>query len=193
LKHDQQFDMKMKQIQNGEVGGTMRFAVGECSLGAVLVAASEKGVCAVFLGDSPDALVQELEGRFPRAFLVGGDEALKGVVCQVAEFIDNPRDSLGLTLDVQGTTFQQKVWQQLREIPFGSTRSYADVAEAIGHPQAVRAVAAACASNKVAVAIPCHRVVRSDGSLSGYRWGTGRKAKLLEAERRSRAIAATGS
>lgn len=164
------------------MGPGVRYRVGECSLGAVLVAASAKGVCAIFLGDDPGALARELEARFPAACLAAGQQGMEPVVAQVAEFIDRPRARLPLPLDMQGTPFQQKVWQELCRIPFGTTRSYSEIAEAIGEPHAVRAVAAACAANKIAVAIPCHRAVRRDGALSGYRWGASRKARLLQAE-----------
>lgn len=172
-------------FQKAGAVATIRYSVGSCSLGAVLVAATEKGVCAIFLGDDPGALVHELEARFPRAHLVGGDLAFDALVSRVAAFVDTPGGRLPLPMDVQGTAFQQKVWQELCQIPLGSTRSYSEVAQAIGEPHAVRAVAAACAANKMAVAIPCHRVVSSDGSLSGYRWGVSRKAKLLQSERRA--------
>jgi AraC family transcriptional regulator of adaptative response/methylated-DNA-[protein]-cysteine methyltransferase len=174
--------MTPTSFRKGGTGATLRFAVAEGSLGSVLVAASEKGVCAIFLGDDPDALVRELQDRFPKAELIGGDEAFERVVAQVIGFIEAPKTGLDLPLDVQGTAFQQKVWRALQEIPAGSTVSYTDIAERIGAPKAVRAVAQACASNSIAVAIPCHRVVRNDGNLSGYRWGVQRKSALLERE-----------
>jgi AraC family transcriptional regulator, regulatory protein of adaptative response / methylated-DNA-[protein]-cysteine methyltransferase len=160
----------------------IRFAVGQCSLGAILVAASERGVCAVLLGDDPQALVQDLERRFARARLVGADADFEALVAQVVGFVERPRQGLGLPLDVQGTAFQRRVWQALRAIPAGTTASYADIARAIGAPGSVRAVASACAANALAVAIPCHRVVKSDGGLSGYRWGVERKRALLARE-----------
>lgn len=172
-------------FQNAGAVATIRYSVGSCSLGAVLVAATEKGVCAIFLGDDPANLVDELAGRFSGAGLLDGDRALNALVSQVVAFIDRPNGRLPFPVDVQGTAFQQKVWQELCQIPFGSTRSYSEIAQAIGEPHAVRAVAAACAANKIAVAIPCHRVVCRDGSLSGYRWGVSRKAKLLQSERRA--------
>jgi AraC family transcriptional regulator of adaptative response/methylated-DNA-[protein]-cysteine methyltransferase len=174
--------MTPTRFRKGGTGTTLRFAVAESSLGSVLVAASDQGVCAIFLGDDPDALARELQDRFPKAELIGGDEAFERTVAQVIGLIEAPGTGLDLPLDVQGTAFQQKVWQALREIPAGSTASYADIAERIGAPKAVRAVAQACASNKIAVAIPCHRVVRNDGNLSGYRWGVQRKSALLERE-----------
>ena len=166
----------------GGAGAEIRFAVGDCSLGAVLVAASAKGVCAILLGDDPDALVRDLQDRFPRADLVGGDAGFEATVARVVGFVEQPALGLDLPLDVRGAAFQQRVWRALVDIPPGSTASYADVARAIGAPKAARAVAGACAANALAVAIPCHRVVRSDGGLSGYRWGVERKRALLRRE-----------
>lgn len=166
-------------------GGTnadIRFAVGQSQLGAILVAASARGVCAILMGDDPQALVHELQDKFPRAALVGDDPAFEQLVAQVVGFIEAPQASWTLPLDVRGTVFQQRVWQALRDIAPGQTLSYADIAARIGAPKAVRAVAGACAANWIAVAIPCHRVVRSDGALSGYRWGVQRKRLLLERE-----------
>jgi AraC family transcriptional regulator of adaptative response/methylated-DNA-[protein]-cysteine methyltransferase len=148
----------------------------------VLVAASTKGVCAIFLGDDPNALVRDLQDRFPKARLVGGNEAFETTVAKVIGFIEMPKTGLDLPLDVRGTAFQQKVWQALRDIPVGSTVSYRDIAARIGAPKAVRAIAQACGANALAVAIPCHRVVRNDGGLSGYRWGVQRKRALLKRE-----------
>jgi AraC family transcriptional regulator of adaptative response/methylated-DNA-[protein]-cysteine methyltransferase len=160
----------------------IRFAVGECSLGAILVAASDVGTCAIALGDEPESLVRELQDRFPQARLAGADADFEAHVAQVVALVENPSIGTQLPLDVRGTAFQQRVWQALREIPPGQTLSYAAVAERIGAPAAVRAVAGACAANTLAVAIPCHRVVRTDGALSGYRWGIERKRELLERE-----------
>lgn len=160
----------------------IRFAVGQCSLGSVLVAQSARGVCAILLGNDPDALVRDLQDRFPRATLLGGDRAFEKTVARVIGFVENPTLGLDLPLDVRGTAFQQRVWAALRQIPVGSTASYAEIASRIGAPNGVRAVAQACAANNLAVAIPCHRVVRTDGSLSGYRWGVQRKKKLLARE-----------
>lgn len=161
---------------------TIHFAVGECSLGSVLVGQSAKGVCAIFLGDNPDALVRNLQDRFPRATLVGGDAAFERVVATVIGVVEAPAIGLDLPLDVRGTAFQQRVWQALRTIPAGATASYTDIAVRIGAPTSARAVAQACGANPVAIAIPCHRVVRTDGSLSGYRWGVERKRVLLKRE-----------
>ena len=166
-------------------GGTnmdIRFAIGECSLGSILVATSDRGVCAILLGDDPDALARDLQDQFPRAGLIGGDAEFEELVAQVIGFVEAPGIGLDLPLDVRGTAFQQRVWQALREIPAGETASYAEIADRIGSPNAVRAVAQACAANALAVAIPCHRVVRNDGGLSGYRWGVERKRALLAKE-----------
>jgi AraC family transcriptional regulator, regulatory protein of adaptative response / methylated-DNA-[protein]-cysteine methyltransferase len=160
----------------------IRFAVGECSLGAILVATSAKGVCAILLGDDPETLVRDLQDRFPRATLVGGDAAFEATVATVVGFVENPTLGLDLPLDVRGTAFQQRVWRALREIPAGGTATYSEIAARIGSPRSTRAVAGACAANALAVAIPCHRVVRQDGGLSGYRWGVERKKRLLSKE-----------
>ena len=160
----------------------IRFAIGECSLGSILVARSELGVCAILLGDDPDALARDLQDRFPRARLIGGDSDFERLVAQVVGFVEAPGIGLDLPLDVRGTAFQQRVWQALREIPAGSTATYAEIAARIGTPKSVRAVAGACAANLLAVAIPCHRVIRADGGLSGYRWGVERKRRLLQRE-----------
>jgi AraC family transcriptional regulator of adaptative response/methylated-DNA-[protein]-cysteine methyltransferase len=175
--------MRPSAYRDGGRGAVVRFAVGDCSLGAVLVAATDKGVCAILLGDDPDALVRDLQDRFPKAELIGADPSFEATVAQVVGLIDSPDRGLELPLDIRGTAFQQQVWDALRRIPAGRTMSYAEVAAAVGRPGAVRAVAQACASNALAVAIPCHRVVRSDGSLSGYRWGVERKRELLARER----------
>jgi O-6-methylguanine DNA methyltransferase len=160
----------------------IRFAVGQCSLGAILVAQSERGICAILLGDDPDALVRQLQDQFPRATLVGGDRDFERVIARVVGLVEAPAVGLDLPLDVRGTAFQERVWQALRQIPPGVTMTYAEIAARLGMPKAVRAVARACAANALAVAIPCHRVVRSDGALSGYRWGVERKRALLERE-----------
>ena len=174
--------MTPSNYRAGGASTEIRFAVGECSLGSILVAASERGVCAIFLGDDPDALVRDLQDRFPRADLIGGDKTFEEIVAKVVGFVEAPGLGLRLPLDVRGTAFQQRVWQALANIPAGSTASYTEVAKRIGSPKAVRAVAHACAANAIAVAIPCHRVVRNDGGLAGYRWGVERKRALLDAE-----------
>ena len=167
----------------GGANATIHFAVGECSLGSILVAKSEKGVCAIQFGDDPEALVHDLQDRFRRARLIGGDKEFETLVARVVGFIETPEIGLELPLDVRGTAFQQRVWAALRAIPAGTTVSYAEIASRIGEPKAMRAVAGACAANPLAVAIPCHRVVRIDGALSGYRWGIERKRALIEREK----------
>ncbi len=174
--------MTPSAYRRGGKGTAIRFAVGECSLGSILVAATGKGVCAIALGDDPDALVRNLQDQFPKAELIGGDHDFEQLVAKVVGFVEAPGQGLDLPLDVRGTAFQQRVWALLREIPAGSTASYTDIAVRLGQPAAVRAVAQACAANKLAVAIPCHRVVRQDGALSGYRWGVERKRALLARE-----------
>lgn len=170
-------------FRSGGPNADIRFAIGECSLGSILVARSAKGVCAVFLGDDPASLARELQDRFPKANLIGGDAAFEKMVAKIVGMVEAPGLGCDLPLDVRGTAFQQRVWQALRAIPAGTTASYADIASRIGEPKAVRAVAQACAANKIAVAIPCHRVVRNDGALAGYRWGVERKRALLAKER----------
>ena len=174
--------MTPSKFRAGGADSEIRFAIGECSLGSILVARSERGVCAILLGDDPEALARDLQDRFPRADLIGGDGEFEQLVSQVVGFIDVPARGLDLPLDIRGTAFQQRVWQALREIPAGSTATYTEIAQRIGLPKSVRAVARACAANALAVAIPCHRVVRTDGSLSGYRWGVERKRALLDKE-----------
>nr|WP_244212900.1 bifunctional DNA-binding transcriptional regulator/O6-methylguanine-DNA methyltransferase Ada [Proteus hauseri] len=160
------------------------FAIGICSLGNILVAQSEKGICAITLGDDADNLLVDLQKQFPHAELIGANKEFEQIVAQVIGFIEFPLRPLSLPLDIQGTIFQQKVWKALMEIPFGYTVTYQDIANKIGSPKAYRAVANACGANKLAVAIPCHRVVRQNGELSGYRWGIERKAKLLQNEQK---------
>jgi AraC family transcriptional regulator of adaptative response/methylated-DNA-[protein]-cysteine methyltransferase len=160
----------------------IHFAVGECSLGAVIVGATERGGCAILLGDHPAALIRNLQDRFPHAEFIGGDAAFENTVAAVVGLVEHPEVGLDLPLDIRGTAFQQRVWQALREIGVGRTATYAEIASRIGQPKAVRAVAQVCAANPIAVAIPCHRVVRTDGDLSGYRWGVERKRKLLKLE-----------
>ncbi|MEE3663989.1 bifunctional DNA-binding transcriptional regulator/O6-methylguanine-DNA methyltransferase Ada [Brenneria sp. g21c3] len=179
---DAQLGMTPKSFQHKGRGMTIYFAVGACSLGDILVAESERGICAILLGEDPQQLVEELQEMFANARLVGGDAAFEQRVAQVVGFVDAPEIGLALPLDIRGTAFQQRVWQALRDIPVGETASYSDIAASIGSPAAVRAVAGACAANRLAVAIPCHRVVRHDGSLSGYRWGVARKSALLSKE-----------
>lgn len=161
----------------------VRFAVGQSSLGAVLVAATVRGVVAISLGEDPEALVHELERRFPEATLVGDDPEFARWVAEIVGLVEAPGRGTALPLDIRGTAFQQRVWAALTQIPPGQTTTYAALAESLGAPRAVRAVAQACARNTLAVAIPCHRVVRTDGALAGYRWGIERKRELLERER----------
>ena len=179
---DTRLGMTPGAARRGGMGEQIRFAVGETFLGDVLVAATDKGVCAIMLGDDPDDLAKALQDRFPRAELVGGDEKFERMVATVVGLVEAPGQNLDLPLDVRGTAFQQRVWQALRAIPSGRTSTYAEIAQTVGYPKAARAVAQACAANPLAVAIPCHRVVRADGALSGYRWGVERKRKLLDRE-----------
>jgi len=174
--------MTPRATRSGGAGAVIRFAVGEASLGAVLVAATDKGVCAIMLGDDPGALVRDLQDRFPRAELIGGDAEFERTVAEVVGLIEAPGQRLDLPLDIRGTAFQQRVWAALRAIPPGKTATYKEIARAIGRPKAVRAVGRACGANPIAVAIPCHRVVRTDGDLSGYRWGIERKRELIARE-----------
>jgi len=174
--------MTPSQYRSGGAHEEIRFAVGQSSLGAILVASSKKGVAAILLGDDPDQLVRDLQDRFPKARLIGGDRDYEAFVARVIGLIESPAIGLNLPLDVRGTAFQQRVWQALRRIPAGEKVSYSELARRIGSPKAVRAVAGACASNNIAVAIPCHRVVRSDGALSGYAWGVERKRELIKRE-----------
>jgi AraC family transcriptional regulator, regulatory protein of adaptative response / methylated-DNA-[protein]-cysteine methyltransferase len=174
--------MTPTQHRAGGARAVIHFAVGECSLGSILVAASDRGVCAILLGDDPDLLLRDLQDRFSRAELVGGDSDFEHLVARVVALVEAPSRGLDLPLDVRGTAFQQRVWRALRAVPAGRTASYAEIARTIGAPTAVRAVAHAVASNPLAVAIPCHRIVRSDGALAGYRWGVERKRALLDRE-----------
>jgi AraC family transcriptional regulator of adaptative response/methylated-DNA-[protein]-cysteine methyltransferase len=180
---DKALGMPPARFRTGGANTTIRFAVGECSLGSILVAATDHGVCAIALGDDPETLLRELQDRFAKAQLIGGDAAFEAWVAKVVGLVEAPRIGLDLPLDVRGTAFQQRVWQALRAIPAGATLSYSALAARIGAPKAVRAVASTCAANTLAVAIPCHRILRNDGSISGYRWGVERKRALLERER----------
>jgi len=182
--------MTPTRYRAGGANEDIRFAVGETSLGAILVASSRKGVASILLGDDPDTLVRDLQDRFPKARLIGGDQDYEALVARVVGFVEAPQLGLDLPLDVRGTAFQQRVWQALQDIPVGNTVSYAEIAERIGAPKATRAIAAACAANAHAVAIPCHRVIRKDGALSGYAWGAERKRALLDREAHGSAKAA---
>jgi AraC family transcriptional regulator of adaptative response/methylated-DNA-[protein]-cysteine methyltransferase len=174
--------MTPSQYRAGGANEEIRFAVGQTSLGAILVASSKKGVASILLGDNPDELLRNLQDRFPKACLIGADRDYEALVARVVGFVETPAIALNLPLDVRGTAFQQRVWQALQDVPVGKTVSYAEIARRIGSPKAVRAVAGACAANNLAVAVPCHRVVRNDGSLSGYAWGVERKRILLARE-----------
>jgi AraC family transcriptional regulator of adaptative response/methylated-DNA-[protein]-cysteine methyltransferase len=174
--------MTPTQFKKGGANEEIRFALGQTSLGAILVASSKKGVASILLGNDPDALLRQLQDRFPKARLIGADKDYEALVARVVGFVEAPQIGLDLPLDVRGTAFQRRVWQALQEIPVGQTVSYAEIAQRIGSPKAVRAVAGACAANNLAVAIPCHRVVRNDGALSGYAWGVERKKVLLDRE-----------
>lgn len=168
--------------RKGGAGEQIRHAVEPCALGWVLVAATRRGVCAIEFGDDALALEGRLRERFPQAQFEAADTELGRWVALVLRYLEQPQGALALPLDVQGTVFQHRVWQALQAIPAGETASYAEIAERIGQPGAARAVGRACAGNPAAVAIPCHRAVRADGKLSGYRWGSARKAELLRRE-----------
>jgi AraC family transcriptional regulator of adaptative response/methylated-DNA-[protein]-cysteine methyltransferase len=174
--------MTPSRYRRGGAGTDIHFAVGQCSLGSILVAQTQKGVCSILLGDDPGQLLRDLEKQFPNANLIGAASGYEKLVAQVVGLIEQPGLGFQLPLDIRGTAFQQRVWKALRQIPPGSTASYSEIARKLGMPKAVRAVAQACGANGLAVAIPCHRVVRNDGLLSGYRWGVERKRVLLERE-----------
>jgi AraC family transcriptional regulator, regulatory protein of adaptative response / methylated-DNA-[protein]-cysteine methyltransferase len=179
---DEMLGMTPSQFRAGGAGTEIFFAVGECSLGSILVAQSHKGVCAILIGDDPIRLIRDLQDRFPKANLIGAERGYEQVVAKVVGLIEKPELGLELPLDIRGTAFQRRVWKALQRIPPGSTATYSEIARKIGMPTAARAVALACGANPLAVAIPCHRVVRSDGALSGYRWGVDRKRALLTRE-----------
>jgi len=174
--------MTPSKFRAGGADTDIFFAIGECSIGAILVAQSQRGVCSILLGDDPALLVRDLQDQFPKANLIGDESGYEDLVAKVVGLIEKPGVGLNLPLDIRGTAFQQRVWQALQQIPLGTTATYSDIANKIGMPKAVRAVAQACGANALAVAIPCHRVIRNDGSLSGYRWGVERKRALLERE-----------
>ena len=181
-KSDAMLGMTPTTFKAGGENTEIYFAIGECFLGSILVAQSSKGICAILLGDDPSELLCDLQDRFPRASLKGGDDNFDQVVGHVISYIEEPAQGFALPLDIRGTSFQQRVWHALQQIPLGATKNYTDIGKDIGSPKAFRAVASACAANALAVVVPCHRVVRTDGSLSGYRWGVERKRKLLDRE-----------
>ena len=174
--------MTPSQYRAGGANEDIKFAVGQTTLGAILVASTKKGVAAILLGIDPEELVQDLQDRFPKAHLIGADRDYEALVARVVGFVEAPKIGLNLPLDVRGTAFQERVWKALQEIPAGATVSYSEIARRIAAPKSVRAVAGACAANNLAVAIPCHRVVRNDGALSGYAWGVDRKRALIDRE-----------
>ncbi len=182
---DGMLGMAPSRYRAGGKGEEIRFASGRSSLGEVLVAATRRGVCAILLGSELGGLLADLRARFPNAAVAAAEPGFVAWVARVVQMVDHPErnQALGLPLDIRGTAFQRRVWEVLRSIPPGETRSYSDVAKQLGSPAAVRAVAGACAANALAVAIPCHRVVASNGSLAGYRWGVERKRELLDRER----------
>lgn len=163
-------------------GTTIRYAIESCALGYVLVAMTRRGLCSVMLDDSPLALVDALQDEYPAATITPDDEDLHEPMSAVLRYLDGDAARIDLPLDIQATAFQWRVWEALRAIPYGVTRTYTDIAREIGSPAAVRAVASACAANQVALVIPCHRVIRGDGTLGGYKWGLERKRSLLERE-----------
>jgi AraC family transcriptional regulator, regulatory protein of adaptative response / methylated-DNA-[protein]-cysteine methyltransferase len=177
--------MTPTNFRAGGANTDIHFAIGECSLGAILVAQSERGVCSILIGDDPRLLIEDLQDTFPNAHLIGNESGYEDLVAKVVGMVEKPAMGFDLPLDIQGTAFQQRVWKALQQIPVGTTASYADIAKRIGEPKAFRAVAQACGANTLAVAIPCHRVIRNDGGLSGYRWGIERKRTLIEREARS--------
>jgi AraC family transcriptional regulator, regulatory protein of adaptative response / methylated-DNA-[protein]-cysteine methyltransferase len=178
----QMLGMKPQQFQRGGADVIIRYGMVPCALGVLLLAATDKGICSIELGDNAQHLADALKRHFPRAQLVPMDAQVEQWLREIVQFIEQPHSALQLPLDIQGTAFQRQVWQVLRDIPLGETSSYSEIAARIGNPRAVRAVATACASNRLALAIPCHRVIRGNGELAGYRWGIERKQQLLERE-----------
>lgn len=181
---DRALGMRPTEFRDGGAKARIFFAVGQCSMGNILVAQTERGVCAILIGDDAEQLLRDLQDRFPKATLVGDASEYQELVAKVVGLVEDPSSGFGLPLDIRGTAFQQRVWNALQQIPAGTTATYAEIAAKIGMPKATRAVAQACGANSLAVAIPCHRVIRNDGSLSGYRWGIERKRTLLEREQR---------
>jgi AraC family transcriptional regulator of adaptative response/methylated-DNA-[protein]-cysteine methyltransferase len=169
-------------LSSGTDGEAIRYDTGGCSLGTVLVAASERGLCAIMLGDEPTPLIADLRARFPHAQVTEDTVAMRKMLAGVTRLVETPALGLDLPLDARGTPFQRYVWQALSEVPAGATASYGEIAKRIGRPKEAKEVAEACAANPLAVAIPCHRIVKADGSISGYRWGVKRKRALLARE-----------
>jgi len=182
---NQVLGMTPTKFREGGSDTDIFFAIGKASLGSILVAQSNKGVCSILIGEDPEALIRDLQDQFPKANLIGDEAGYQELVAKVVGLIEQPGTSLDLPLDIRGTAFQQRVWNALQQIPPGTTATYTEIAKKIGMPKAVRAVAQACGANALAVAIPCHRVIKNDGSLSGYRWGVDRKRALLEREARA--------
>jgi AraC family transcriptional regulator of adaptative response/methylated-DNA-[protein]-cysteine methyltransferase len=181
---DEVLGMKPTEYRSGGINTEIRYAVGDSSLGKILVARTDRGVCAIFLDDDADTMIGELNRRFPKARVAAGGAEFKDILAKVVAFAETPQAGLDLPLDLQGTAFQQRVWNALRDIPAGETRTYGEIARTIGTPDAVRAVGTACGANHVSLAVPCHRVVGASGALTGYRWGVARKKTLLERERK---------
>jgi AraC family transcriptional regulator of adaptative response/methylated-DNA-[protein]-cysteine methyltransferase len=181
---DKVLGMKPTEYRSGGINTDIAYAVGDSSLGKILVASTERGVCAIFLDDNPDMMIAELKRRFPKARVSAGGADFEDIVDKVVAFAEKPNGPLDLPLDLQGTAFQQRVWNALRNIPAGETRTYGEIARKIGAPDAVRAVGTACGANHVSLAVPCHRVVGANGALTGYRWGVERKKTLLEREKK---------
>jgi AraC family transcriptional regulator of adaptative response/methylated-DNA-[protein]-cysteine methyltransferase len=175
--------MEPRQYKAGGAGIAMVYAIGECWLGPVLAAATPAGICAIVFGETKEDLLNDLGGRFPAAEIAPADATFSEQFAQILKALEAPHLASRLPLDILGTTFQQRVWAALRQIAPGETATYTQIAERIGSPRAVRAVASACAANHVAIAIPCHRVIRGNGDLAGYRWGLERKRALLEREK----------
>jgi AraC family transcriptional regulator of adaptative response/methylated-DNA-[protein]-cysteine methyltransferase len=182
-RSNSQLGMTPAAYRKGGMGMKIAYTIAKSPLGKVLVGATEKGVSAVYLGDSNEKLVSALREEYPRADLVPAPENYERWVKEIVQRIDGQQPHMEVPLDLQATAFQRRVWQELQKIPRGSTRTYSQVAKAVGNPRAVRAVARACATNPVSIVVPCHRVVREDGKLAGYRWGLGRKEELLAKEK----------
>jgi AraC family transcriptional regulator, regulatory protein of adaptative response / methylated-DNA-[protein]-cysteine methyltransferase len=180
---NQQLNKMPLNYRSGAANSRIRFILSECSLGAILIAATEIGVCAIDLNDDPNLLTRDLLERFPLAELISGDHEFEQWMTKIVNFIEAPSLNLNLPLDLRGTAFQLRVWHALQQIPTGKRITYTELAQRIGAPKAIRAVGSACAANRLAVVIPCHRVVRAEGSGSGYRWGMARKVELLRRER----------